>query len=218
MDLYYCNQLKLQLNGRIILNLPKLHIKPGKVYGIVGPNGSGKTTLLKLLDLLYQPTSGQISFRENLIKPSKKIQSFRSEMAMVPQKPLYFSSMNVETNILYGLKMRRIKKSAVQSYLNQLIEELDLASLLKMEPQKLSGGEWQRVSIARAWIVQPLILFLDEPFSYLDQKYTPILINKIMEEKKDPTKTMFLSAHQKENIQSYVDHFLYMDNGQLSEE
>ena len=142
-----------------------LEINIGSLTALLGPSGCGKTTTMKMIAGLLDQTSGDVTFDGTSIlkeKPENR------GVVMVFQNHLLFPYMNVQDNIGFGLKMRKIHKDEI---FNRVIKMLDLVKLPNMEnrmPKELSGGQQQRVALARALIVQPRVLLLDEPLSNLD--------------------------------------------------
>ncbi|WP_418964398.1 ABC transporter ATP-binding protein [Cetobacterium sp.] len=141
-----------------------ISIEEGEFIGILGQSGSGKSTLLNLVAGLDREFSGEILI--NGKSPSKMIKD--GEVAMVFQKDLLLPHLSVWENIAFGLKIKRIDKNEIEKRVKEALIEMDLVGKEKRFPNELSGGEKQRVSIARAIVTRPKILLMDEPFSALD--------------------------------------------------
>ncbi|MCI0549663.1 MAG: ATP-binding cassette domain-containing protein [Anaerolineae bacterium] len=158
--------LLIQRNGRDVLLIDSLNIPRGETLAVVGPNGAGKSTLLLALGLLLKPVRGEILFGGVSILKLDEL-NYRRKISFVFQDPLLLD-MTVEQNIALGLKFRGVPKEEVQGRVRRWIKQLGIESLAKRRAGQLSGGEAQRVSLARAFVLEPELLLLDEPFSSLD--------------------------------------------------
>lgn len=141
-----------------------ISIEGGEFIGILGQSGSGKSTLLNLVAGLDKDFSGEILI--NGKSPSRMIKD--GEVAMVFQKDLLLPHLSVWENIAFGLKIKKVSKDEIEKRVKDAILEMDLVGKEKRFPSELSGGEKQRVSIARAIVTRPKLLLMDEPFSALD--------------------------------------------------
>jgi tungstate transport system ATP-binding protein len=144
-----------------------LDVQENEVLALIGPTGSGKTTLLRLIDLLDQPTSGHLFFEGVDIchLSSQNKLAMRRKMAMVFQKPVMFKT-NVYDNACYGLKVRGEGKA--RDEVLRVLKEVDLLGYESRDANTLSGGEMQRIALARAMVIKPQLLLLDEPTANLD--------------------------------------------------
>lgn len=143
-----------------------LEIAEGEVLAIVGPNGAGKSTLLLTLARLLRPERGIILFNGQQTRIESDTE-YRRRIALVLQDPLLFD-MSVFDNVASGLRFRGTDKIKVQQHVELWLERLGISELRKRRATELSGGEAQRVSLARALVLEPQLLLLDEPFSALD--------------------------------------------------
>jgi tungstate transport system ATP-binding protein len=145
-----------------------LQVASGEVLALIGPTGSGKTTLLRLIDLLEEPTHGAIFVegRDTAELPESEKTRLRRRMAMVFQKPVMFKA-SVKDNVAYGLKVRGI---GAPEKVDLLLKEVGLQGYGHRDATTLSGGEMQRIALARALIVEPELLLLDEPTANLDPR------------------------------------------------
>ena len=148
------------------LQLEHLAIQNGEVLAVVGPNGAGKSTLLLTLARLLKPERGEIQFNGTQASAESDT-DYRRRIGLVMQDPLLFD-MTVFENVASGLKFRGINKDEIRNKVPLWLERLGVGHLAKRRANQLSGGEAQRVSLARALILEPQLLLLDEPFSALD--------------------------------------------------
>ena len=158
--------LIIQRNKRDVLKIDSLDIQRGETLAVVGPNGAGKSTLLLALARLLKPAAGDITFYGNSVERLSDLE-YRRRISFVFQDPLLLD-MTVEQNIALGLKFRRAHKDEMQTRVWKWIKQLGIESLAKRRASQLSGGEAQRVSLARAFVLEPELLLLDEPFAALD--------------------------------------------------
>jgi len=158
--------LVVKRGGRETLKVDSLSIPRGETLALVGPNGAGKSTLLLTLARLIKPASGEIVFAGTSISQLDDLE-YRRKISFVFQDPLLLD-MTVEQNIALGLKFRNTPKEEVHPRVWKWIKHLGIESLAKRRAGQLSGGEAQRVSLARALVLEPELLLLDEPFSSLD--------------------------------------------------
>jgi len=169
--------LEQRYGEQYILKSIDLSINRNEVFALIGPTGAGKTTLIRLLDLLESPTSGKIYFDGIDVTHSQQLRlEARRRMSLVLQKPVVFN-MSVFDNAACGLRWRHGDKKVIQQRVNSVLELVGITDYKDRDARTLSGGETQRLAIARALAVKPEVLFLDEPTANLD----PISISKIEE-------------------------------------
>ncbi len=150
-----------------VLELPYIQVLPNKVLAIMGPNGSGKTTLLLCLTLLSKPTTGDIYYKGSKIPDGQSLMQMRRRFAVVFQESLLLNT-SVWDNVVLGLRLRGLKGPEINERAGRWLDRFGISHLAKRNARTLSGGEAQRTSLARAFALQPEILFLDEPFAALD--------------------------------------------------
>jgi tungstate transport system ATP-binding protein len=158
--------LFIQRNGRNTLQIDSLDIQRGETLTIVGPNGAGKSTLLLALARLLKPSHGDIVYDGKSLQQWDELE-YRRKISFVFQSPLLMD-MTVEQNIALGLKFRGVPKQEIRERVGKWMNQLGVESLSKRRAGQLSGGEAQRVSLARAFVLEPELLLLDEPFAALD--------------------------------------------------
>lgn len=155
------------------LHIPALDVGANDMLGIIGPNGAGKSTLLRVMGLLQRPNSGSVSFRGEQDQSGDLLQ-MRRRIAMVFQESLLLNA-TVHDNASLGLKLRGMRKDEIDARLNPWLERLGIAHLSARSARTLSGGEAQRTSLARALVLEPELLLLDEPFGGLDPASREVL-------------------------------------------
>ena len=167
LNVIEATQLSVVLGGHKVLEVPSLQVLLNEVLVIIGPNGSGKTTLLLCLALLLKPASGTIYYHGQPVGNGSDILELRRRFAVVFQDPLLLNT-SVWDNVTLGLRLRGVNKKEIKSRAQRWLERFGIAALAQRQAKTLSGGEAKRVSLARAFALQPEVLFLDEPFTALD--------------------------------------------------
>jgi len=170
--------LEVKRGGAVILHVPSLSLRKGEILSLIGPNGAGKTTLLQTLSYLLKPFQGEIFFGEKKVEANHSVLEYRRKLAMVFQEPLLFDT-TVFNNVASGLKIRGTEKSEIHSRVTEQLDRFGIRHLSVRSARTLSGGEAQRTSLARAFALQPEILFLDEPFASLDPPTRDSLIEDL---------------------------------------
>lgn len=158
--------LKVRRGKRQVLDVDALKVEEGEVLAVIGPNGAGKSTLLEALALLT-PAEMTYRFGGRTAKLPQEALALRRQMAVVFQQSLLLEG-TVFDNVAMGLRLRRVPQAEVRRRVSDALERFQVAHLAKRHARALSGGEAQRVSLARALALQPRVLFLDEPFGALD--------------------------------------------------
>lgn len=169
--------LRVRRGGRLVLEANELNVKKGEVLAVVGPNGSGKSTMLLTLARLLKPEHGEIWFNGKQAAAESALH-YRRRIGLVMQDPLLFD-MSVHENVASGLKFRGVAKREIGPRVEKWLEQLGISHLAGRRANELSGGEGQRVSLARALVLDPELLLLDEPFSALDSPTRTRLIDDL---------------------------------------
>lgn len=208
--------LKKLYNNKAVLDIHYLDFQESKIYSIVGPNGSGKTTLLNILNLLMRPEEGQIFFHDQeIINHSKvKILEIRRKMTLVDQDPFLFNT-TIYNNIAYGLKVRSIPYIIQQRKIKNALDMVGLSGFENRKVDQLSGGEAQRVVIARALVIEPEILFLDEPTTSIDQKYIAKVEKIIKKIRKELKTTVIFTTHDLSQAYRLADEVISLLEGKI---
>ncbi|MDM7912812.1 MAG: phosphate ABC transporter ATP-binding protein [Methanotrichaceae archaeon] len=195
-----------------ILKDINLSVEPGEVLALIGPTGSGKTTLLRLIGLLEKPTVGEIVIDgRDVAKLSEGMRlKIRRRMAMVFQKPVMFKT-SVRENVSYGLRIRG--ESRIDGRVRAAIEAVGLSGYESRDANTLSGGEMQRIALARALVLEPEILLLDEPTANLDPK-TAAAIDALISRFKG---TVIMATHNMLQARRLAERIAVLVEGRLVE-
>ena len=208
--------IKKFYDSKVVLDISYLSFEESKIYAIIGPNGSGKTTLINILSLLDKPNSGYLFFKEQNIynKSTTNTLKIRRKMTLVHQKPFLFKT-TVYNNVAYGLKIRGEANENVKEKINKSLEMVGLPGFEKRDSHQLSGGEAQRVVIARALALEPDILFLDEPTANIDMRHIDV-IERIIKKINHKTKTtVIFTTHDLSQAYRLADRIISLLDGKL---
>ncbi len=196
-----------------ILNINELTIETGKITCIVGESGSGKTTFLKLLNHLINFEQGQINYRGEDLKKLDAI-ALRREVILVPQNPVIFPG-TVRDNLQIGLLFSK-KEPASDERLLEEIHRLGLYKQLDDQTDTFSGGEKQRLALARVLLMEPEVLLLDEPTSALDDNTVDKVMDRILDYVKSRKKTLVMVTHSRQLAQTLGETIITLDDGSVS--
>ena len=199
-------------NFQLAIQLDMQH----QLIGIVGASGSGKTTLLKNIVGLLQPTQGHIHFNDSIMVDTQQhivIPMHQRKIALIFQQALLFPHMSVAQNLRYAEKFIPFYDRKFQ--FTQVIELLELKPLIQRKSHQLSGGEAQRVSIARALLSSPNLLLLDEPLTGLDQRLKQQILPFLKMLKQETTLPMIYVIHHIEELEYLDAHVLTLEQGSL---
>lgn len=187
------NDLLIQRNGLDVLRIGSLELQRGETLTVVGPNGAGKSTLLLALARLVRPSHGDIIYDGRSLKDWDEL-VYRRKISFVFQAPLLMD-MTVEQNVALGLKFRGTPREETRARVSKWMKQLGVESLSKRRAGQLSGGEAQRVSLARALVLEPELLLLDEPFSALDPPTRAKLLGDLSALLKENQRTAVFVTH-----------------------
>ena len=196
-----------------------LSVKKGEVVAIIGPSGSGKSTLLRCLNLLEQPTSGTIYFKDVALNGKKvNLDLHRREMGMVFQHFNLFPHMTVKKNItLAPVKLGLKSQAEADEQAMALLERIGLADKANEYPAMLSGGQKQRIAIVRALAMAPEVMLFDEPTSALDPEMVGEVLD-VMKELAESGMTMVVVTHEMGFAKEVGSRVIFMDEGVIKEE
>lgn len=211
--------LKKSFNGSDVLKGIDEHIEKGEKVVIIGPSGSGKSTFLRCLNLLEEPTEGEIWFEGNNITDKKTdINKLRQKMGMVFQQFNLFPHMTVKENItLAPVQLGIMSKEEANEKAMQLLKRVGLPEKADQYPKQLSGGQKQRIAIARALAMNPDVMLFDEPTSALDPEMVGEVL-QLMKELADEGMTMVVVTHEMGFAKEVATRVLFIDEGIVKEQ
>ena len=194
-------------------------INEGEVVCIIGPSGSGKSTFLRCLNLLEQPTSGEVILDgEKINAPDRDIDKIREKLGMVFQNFNLFPHMSVLDNITMApIKVKGQDRSEAEAEARRLLDVVGLLDKAEAYPSSLSGGQKQRVAIARALAMKPEIMLFDEPTSALDPEMVGEVL-AVMKQLAEDGMTMVIVTHEMGFAREVADRVLFIDEGVILEQ
>ena len=203
-------------NGNVGLKNINLTIKESEITVFIGPSGSGKTTLLKMINRLEDNTTGEVKINGKNVK-DYNIHKMRWDIGYALQQVALFPHMTVEENIAIVPELKKWKKEKIDARINELLNMVGLESekYRKRNPSELSGGEAQRVGIARALAADPKIILMDEPFSALDPITRANLQEDVKKLQKQIHKTIVFVTHDIEEAFLLGDKICIIQDGEL---
>lgn len=201
-----------------VLKGVNLDIYKGSVIAIIGSSGSGKSTLLRCINLLEQPTSGEIYFKGiNINDKSVNIDNIRQNIGMVFQSFNLFENMNVIENCMIAqTKVLKRSKQEAREIAEKYLCQVGMQDFIHADTRSLSGGQKQRVAIARALTMNPEVILFDEPTSALD----PEMVGEVLEVMKELAKsgmTMIIVTHEMTFAKEAANEIIFMDQGVVLE-
>jgi tungstate transport system ATP-binding protein len=209
---YQLANVSQKLGKSFQLRVDNLEIPRGQVTALVGPTGAGKTTLLRLLTSLQKPDEGSIELDGTPIGSALPLAALR-QITMVHQRPLLIDG-SVEQNVAYGLRARG---RGTEPQVKEILERLGLDALTKQDARSLSGGQSQLVALARALVLEPRVLLLDEPTANLDPGYVGLVERVIDEIQKERMMTVVWATHNLFQARRVSQHVMLLLNGSVIE-
>ncbi|CAJ36064.1 ABC transporter ATP-binding protein [Methanocella arvoryzae] len=204
-----------KVGNKAILKDVSLEVGDGEIMAILGPSGAGKSTLLRIINMLDRPDSGRVLLDGRDIWSGNRLEMQRS-MAMVFQKPVAFS-WNVYDNVAYGLRLRGVDKAEIDSRIKEALALLDMTGKERQYARSLSGGEAQRLAFARAFVLRPKLLLLDEPTANLDPANVAIMERAIKDINQKYRTTVVLVTHSIYQARRLSTMAAFMMNGEVVE-
>jgi len=203
------------LKYKDILEIDHLEIYKGEITCIVGRSGGGKSTFLKLLNNMISSKKGKIKFKGKNIEEYNPIK-LRREILMLPQNPVIFSG-TIRDNFTITLQYNDLELQNDQRY-NELLKKVGLSNQnLDSSAEKLSGGEKQRLALARILLLDPNTLLLDEPSSALDEETEELIIDMVVNFINEKNGTLVMVTHSKEIAKRYADRIITINEGSLDQ-
>ena len=207
------DNVKKSYGQRLVLDIKNYEFKSGDITCIMGQNGAGKSTLLKIIAGLEPEFEGQVRYGARELD-----RDIYSNMTMVFQTP-HLLKKTVFENITYPLKIRNFKKDEIQKRVDNMLELFAIKELSNKLAHKLSGGESQKVALARAMVFKPSLLLLDEPTSGIDVSSVPIIENAITSFCKENNATIIMITHSKAQAKRLSDNLIFINKqGQITQE
>ncbi len=202
--------------GRSILTDCSYNFEKKGTYVLMGPNGCGKSTFLRICALLEQQDSGEVEYYENGTPLVRDIALKRRMTLVLPRIGVFNSS--VYKNVAYGLGIRGVHRSEMGKRVDRVLAFVGLDKKKDQHARTLSSGETQRLGIARALVLEPEVLFLDEPTASIDQENTMIIESIIQKMKKDERSAVIMTTHDLDQARRLADRLLVIHDGRLNEE
>ena len=203
------SKLVKSYHHKVILNLEPFALESGYIYGLVGPNGIGKTTLLRILSGLERDHTGSVTYSGQRMN-----QEVMKKVTYLSQTP-YMMRNSVWENIAYPLKIRKVAEQTIEEEVAAIMDEFGLRGLSDQLATSLSGGEAQKVALARALVFKPEVLLLDEPTASIDTETIETIEHAIQKRNKAHKMTAIVISHNREQIDRLCDHILTLSEGRL---
>lgn len=209
-NIYQLNNLQFQYAGKLALSLNQVAIQEGKTTALIGANGSGKSTLLYLLAFLQSPSQGELLFKGQQVN-DRGLRHYRRRVGFLAQKPFMLRG-TVYDNINLALKIQGKKQRPEKIY--RALKQLDINYCASQQAKQLSGGELQKAALARILVLEPEVLLLDEPFSYLDQSSAQALEGFLQTYTQQTGQSLVFSTHDRLQGFALADNVLALTEGQ----
>ncbi|MDU5341427.1 amino acid ABC transporter ATP-binding protein [Anaerococcus vaginalis] len=213
------NNLEKKFGQNLVLKDINMEVQKGEVVTIIGSSGSGKSTLLRCLNLLEEPTNGEILYKnENILDKKFDLRAYRTKVGMVFQNFNLFENKTVLQNCtLSQEKVLKISKNDAEEKAKKFLQLVGMDQYINAKPSQISGGQKQRVAIARALCMDPEVLLFDEPTSALD----PEMVGEVLEVMTKLAKegiTMIVVTHEMDFAREVSTRVLFMNEGIILEE
>lgn len=197
--------------NKAVVNIDTLTLSKGKIYGIIGPNGAGKSTLLRIMAGLEDATAGRMFYNESLLNDR-----ILRNVTYMDQRP-YLLRTSVFNNIAYPLKIRKYDKKTIENKTREIMGEFKIGDLSSQLATSLSGGESQKVALARALVFEPQLLFLDEPTANIDPNSIELIEKVILKRNREKGMTPIIITHNMAQAKRLCDEVIFMDEGKIIE-
>jgi len=207
--------VKVEKGRRTVLDVESLDVRAGEVLAVVGPNGAGKSTLISVLGLLEKPKRGEVFFAGEPV--SGDFLAYRRRMAVVFQEPLLLDA-SVESNVGTGLALRGASRDERRARVQAWLARFGIEALAGRSARTLSGGEAQRVSLARALVLEPEVLLLDEPFAGLDAPTRQSLIDDLARVLGETGAATVFVTHDRDEALRLGDRLAVLMDGRVRQE
>ncbi|MBE0451376.1 MAG: ABC transporter ATP-binding protein [Clostridia bacterium] len=206
MDIHITNLLK-KYHDKAVVDIDHTQFKSGFIYGITGDNGAGKTTLLKIIAGLERYDAGEILYSGVPLE-----QGMMKKITYLSQTP-YLMRTSVYENIVYPLKIRNIDPMTIEKKAKDIMDELQITELKNQLATQLSGGESQKVALARALVFDPEVLLLDEPTASIDPATIDTIEEAITKRNKQQKMTVIMISHNMDQVKRMCHEIVCMKKG-----
>lgn len=206
--------LVVRRGGAEVLSVPEFTLHERESVALIGPNGAGKSTLLLILATLLQPSTGEVRFHSVPVRSSSADTSYRRRIAMVFQEPLLFDA-TVFDNVATGLKIRGVPVSEIRQRVGECLDRFHISHLADRSARRLSGGEAQRTSLARAFATRPEVVLLDEPFVALDPPTRRLLMDDLAQVLREMGSAAVIATHDQMEALRLADRMMVMQGGRI---
>ncbi len=219
MSVLEISHLKKTFGKNEVLRDISFSVEKGQVISIIGSSGSGKSTMLRCINLLTEPTGGDILYHgKSILSKDVKITEYRARVGMVFQSFNLFSNMSALSNCTIGpKKVLGMSGAEAKEKAMHYLEKVGMLPFINAKPAQLSGGQKQRVAIARALTMEPEVLLFDEPTSALDPEMVGEVLN-VMKMLAEDGMTMLVVTHEMAFARDVSSHVIYMNSGYICEE
>lgn len=208
----HLQEVSISFSGRQIISGANLMVAPQQIVALLGPSGSGKSSLLRVIAGLDEPTQGSVFWNEQDLK---NVSPHKRGFGYMFQDGQLFTQKNVFENIAYGLKIQKMPKFKRQETVTKLLETVGLPGYEKRQVATLSGGESQRVALARSLAPEPQLLLLDEPLSSLDTDLRTRLAKDLARILRETKMTAVLVTHDRHEAETIADQIVLLRDGKL---
>ncbi len=214
--LYELHDIRQRYHERNVLDIARLRLEAGRIYALTGPNGAGKSTLLRLLAFLEAPAAGTLFFRGERVRNASgaALLALRRRVVLVDQHPVVFST-TVAKNVAFGLVVRKVEKKERQRLVDEALDTVNLGRYRHGQARELSGGETQRLALARALAIRPEVLLCDEPTASVDEANQHIICSVLKRINREHGTSILFTTHDKQQAESLAQHSLHLDQGRL---
>ncbi len=211
MSFFRVQALSKRFGSRTVVQGFSMQVEPGEIVGLLGANGAGKSTTFRMVVGLYRPDAGSITFTGKEVGELPMYARARLGMGYLAQEPTVFAGLSVADNVRIVLE-EHCPPSGREARLDQLLSELGLAHLRDARAAGLSGGERRRLEITRSLVVQPKLVFFDEPFAGVDPKSRGEIV-RIINDLRTRGVSVLITDHHAETILRLVDRLYVMKDG-----
>ncbi|MEX0718265.1 MAG: ATP-binding cassette domain-containing protein [Planctomycetaceae bacterium] len=213
--LFQLRDVRRQYGETLAVDVDEFAVRPGETLCLLGPTGAGKSTLLRLLAGIERPTSGEIRFREAAFDAETLPLVVRRRITLVFQRPALLTD-TVRANVEYGLRVRHGRRQ-LRAAVDRVLERLGLSRFATQAAQTLSGGQIQLVALARALVLEPEVLLLDEPTAHLDPAHVALVERVIREEFRQRSVSIVWATHNLFQARRVAQRVALLLSGRLVE-